>query len=79
MQIVASGPNEAWPHFVYTFLKLIHMARARILLQTPYFIPEESMLNALRIAALSGIDVRIMIPAEGGSSIRPLGFALLCR
>ncbi|MDQ0875226.1 cardiolipin synthase [Paenibacillus sp. V4I3] len=64
MQIVASGPNEAWPHFVYTFLKMIHMAKCRILLQTPYFIPEESMLNALRIAALSGIDVRIMIPEK---------------
>ncbi|NOU76793.1 cardiolipin synthase [Paenibacillus sp. LMG 31458] len=64
MQIVASGPNEAWPHFVFTFLKMIHMAKSRILLQTPYFIPEESMLNALRIAALSGIDVRIMIPEK---------------
>ncbi|MEC0270914.1 cardiolipin synthase [Paenibacillus anseongense] len=64
MQIVASGPNEEWPHFVYTFLKMIHMAKKRILLQTPYFIPEESMLNALRIAALSGIDVRIMIPEK---------------
>ncbi|OCT14513.1 cardiolipin synthase [Paenibacillus pectinilyticus] len=64
MQIVASGPNETWPHFVYTFLKLIHMAKNRILLQTPYFIPEESMLNALRVAALSGIDVRIMIPLK---------------
>ncbi|MFD0694734.1 cardiolipin synthase [Paenibacillus sp. GCM10027628] len=64
MQIVASGPNEAWPHFVYTFLKMIHSAKRRILLQTPYFIPEESMLNALRIAALSGIDVRIMIPQK---------------
>ncbi|WP_315971386.1 cardiolipin synthase [Paenibacillus sp. N3.4] len=64
MQIVASGPNEAWPHFVFTFLKMIHMAKSRILLQTPYFIPEESMLNALRIAALSGIEVRIMIPQK---------------
>jgi cardiolipin synthase A/B len=64
MQIVASGPNEAWPHFVFTFLKMIHTAKSRILLQTPYFIPEESMLNALRIAALSGIDVRIMIPQK---------------
>lgn len=64
MQIVASGPNETWPHFVYTFLKLIHMAESRILMQTPYFVPEESMLNALRVAALSGIDVRIMIPMK---------------
>lgn len=64
MQLVASGPNETWPHFVYTFLKLIHMAESRIMLQTPYFIPEESMLNALKVAALSGIDVRIMIPEK---------------
>ncbi|RTE11113.1 cardiolipin synthase [Paenibacillus whitsoniae] len=64
MQIIASGPNETWPHFVFTFLKLIQMAESRILLQTPYFIPEESILNALRIAALSGIDVRIMIPQK---------------
>ncbi|MCD1260320.1 cardiolipin synthase [Paenibacillus athensensis] len=64
VQIVASGPNEEWPHIAYTFLKMIHAAKRTILLQTPYLIPDESLLNALKVAALSGITVKVMIPQK---------------
>src|SRR5690606_1023209 len=62
MQIIASGPDQKWSHIGNNHLKMIHAAKHSIYLQTPYFIPDESLQNALRIAALSGIDVRVMIP-----------------
>ena len=40
------------------------MAQNHIYIQTPYFIPDESVLDALKIAASSGVDVRVMIPCK---------------
>src|SRR5690606_32585553 len=62
MQIVSSGPDEEWEQIKDGYLKMINMAEEYIYIQTPYFIPDPSFYDAVRIAALSGIDVRIMIP-----------------
>lgn len=62
LQIVSSGPDSDWEQIKIGYLKLIHMAKKYIYIQTPYFIPDTSFLDAIKIAALSGIDVRIMIP-----------------
>ena len=62
MQIVSSGPDEEWEQIKDGYLKMINMAEKYIYIQTPYFIPDPSFYDAVRIAALSGIDVRIMIP-----------------
>lgn len=62
MQIVSSGPDEEWEQIKDGYLKLINMAKKSIYIQTPYFIPDASFYDAIRIAALSGIDVRVMIP-----------------
>ena len=62
IQIVSSGPDSEWEQIKYGFLKLINSAKNYIYIQTPYFIPDESVLDALKIAALSGVDVRLMIP-----------------
>ena len=62
MQIVSSGPDSEWEHIKYGYIKMISYARDSILIQTPYFIPDASLLDALRIASLTGKDVRIMIP-----------------
>lgn len=62
MQIVSSGPDADWPTIKNGYLKLLMSAKRYIYIQTPYFIPDYSFLNAIEIAALSGIDVRIMIP-----------------
>ncbi|MCS7459545.1 cardiolipin synthase [Paenibacillus doosanensis] len=64
VQIVASGPHSARQQIKNGFIKFIFEAQRRIYIQTPYFIPDDSLLNALKIAALSGIDVRIMIPRK---------------
>lgn len=62
LQIVSSGPDSEWEDIKDGYLKMIFLAKEYIYIQTPYFIPDTSMLDALRIACLSGVDVRIMIP-----------------
>ncbi|MFJ7935009.1 cardiolipin synthase [Sporosarcina sp. NPDC096371] len=62
MQIVSSGPDSEWEQIKDGYLKMIFIAKKYIYIQTPYFIPDISFLDALRIACLSGVDVRIMIP-----------------
>ncbi len=64
IQIVSSGPDTRWNPIKDGYLKLINSARESICIQTPYFIPDESVADALRLAALSGVDVRIMIPCK---------------
>ncbi|QZY54904.1 cardiolipin synthase [Crassaminicella profunda] len=64
IQIVSSGPDSEQEQIKNGYLKMIHSARKSIYIQTPYFIPDESILAALRIAALSGADVRLMIPSK---------------
>ncbi|WP_408057155.1 cardiolipin synthase [Ureibacillus acetophenoni] len=61
-QIVSSGPDADWPAIKNGYLKLLMSAKRYIYIQTPYFIPDSSFLNAVEVATLSGIDVRIMIP-----------------
>lgn len=64
MQILSSGPDTKWNNIQYGYFKMITEADKNIFIQTPYFVPDDSIFEALRIAALSGIDVRIMIPAH---------------
>jgi len=64
MQIVSSGPDCRWPNIRDGYIKMIAAARKSIYIQTPYFVPDDSICETLRIAGLSGIDVRIMIPAN---------------
>jgi len=64
IQVVSSGPDARWNQIKEGYLKMINSARETLLIQTPYFIPDESVSDALRIAALSGVDVRIIFPAR---------------
>jgi len=64
LQIVSSGPDSRWNQIKEGYLKLVSNATESIYIQTPYFIPDDSINDALRIAALSGVDVRIMIPCK---------------
>lgn len=62
MQVVVSGPDEEIDQIKNGYLRMISQARKSVYIQTPYLIPDLAVLDALRTAALSGIDVRIMIP-----------------
>ncbi|MCY6483545.1 cardiolipin synthase [Clostridium aestuarii] len=62
VQIVSSGPDSEWEQIKNGYLKMIQSAKKNIYIQTPYLVPDDSITEALKIAALSGVDVRIMIP-----------------
>ncbi|MER1958050.1 MAG: cardiolipin synthase [Solibacillus sp.] len=62
LQIISSGPDTEWEVIKNNYLRLITNAKRYIYIQSPYFIPDESFFDAIRVASLSGIDVRIMIP-----------------
>ena len=62
MQIVSSGPDSPEQQIKYGFLKLINTAKKTLYIQTPYLIPDDTILDSLKIAVNSGVDVRIIIP-----------------
>ncbi|WMM25710.1 cardiolipin synthase [Tissierella sp. MB52-C2] len=64
IQIVSSGPDSKWPSVKDGYLKMISNAREKIYIETPYFIPDDSIFEALKLAGLSGLDVRVMIPCK---------------
>ena len=64
IQVVSTGPDASLQKIKLGLIKMISMAKKSVWIQTPYFIPDESVQEALSIAALSGVDVRIMIPSK---------------
>ena len=72
MQFVTSGPTDNWENIELLFNKAISSAKKSIYIQTPYFLPTNSLMQALQTAALSKIDVRIMIPKKSDSKILTL-------
>ena len=67
MQMMSSGPTNRWNNISIVFLRAISLSTQRIYIQTPYFLPSEPLLKALQSAALSGVDVRLMIPRRPDS------------
>lgn len=64
VQIISSGPDTTTRQIRDNYLRLISKAVKSIYIQTPYFIPDESVFDALMIAVRSGIEVNIMIPCK---------------
>jgi cardiolipin synthase len=62
--IVASGPADSLETCSLMFVQAIHMAKERIWIASPYFVPDGQVLSALKLAALRGVDVRILIPEK---------------
>ena len=62
IQIVSCGPDSSKEEIKQGYLKMISSAKKNIYIQTPYFVPDASILETLKTAVLSGVDVRIMIP-----------------
>jgi Phosphatidylserine/phosphatidylglycerophosphate/cardiolipin synthases and related enzymes len=63
LQIVSSGSDSAWSSIGQGYSSMIGNAQKRIWITTPYLVPGSAILNELRIAAMSGVDVRILIPS----------------
>ncbi|AOZ93185.1 cardiolipin synthase [Paenibacillus crassostreae] len=64
VQMIASGPDNERRVLRNLFFAMITSAEKSVWLATPYFIPDDDILTALKVAALSGIDVRILFPAK---------------
>ena len=64
VQIVSCGPDTQWEPIKKGFIALINSAAETIYIQSPYFVLDESVMEALKIAALTGVDVRVMIPCK---------------
>jgi cardiolipin synthase len=62
--LVSSGPADPQETGSLYFTALIHAARQRLWLSTPYFVPDSAVMAALQLAVLRGVDVRVMIPAR---------------
>ena len=69
IQLVTSGPMSDWNNIALMMLNAISNAKKCVYLQTPYFLPTEALLKALQTSALSGVDVRIMIPQRSDSTM----------
>jgi cardiolipin synthase A/B len=60
-QIVASGPDTDWEGIRQVFFTALSTAERKVYIETPYFVPDESIIMALKTAALSGLDVRLIV------------------
>jgi len=68
-QIVSSGPDSDLPNILYSIIQAVNSAQKEVLLTTPYYIPDISLQEALIIASLSGIDIKLLVPKDGDSKV----------
>jgi len=64
IQTVTSAPLAAYPEIMQGYLRIILAAKRYIYIQTPYFLPTDAVFFALKTAAASGVDVRVMVPRK---------------
>ncbi|MDQ0162444.1 cardiolipin synthase [Bacillus alveayuensis] len=64
VQLIAGGPDNKWEVIKNLFFSMICSAKDSIWIASPYFIPDEDIKTALKVAALSGIDVRLLVPKK---------------
>lgn len=69
VQIAAGGPDYTTPTILYSLLQAIHNAEKYIYATTPYYIPDESLQNALCVMAKSGVEVKLLVPYKSDSKL----------
>jgi cardiolipin synthase len=69
VQIVASGPDQEWESMQKLFFTAITLAERRLEITTPYFVPDEPILAAIANAALRGVEVELVVPAQSDSRV----------
>ncbi|MEX1367971.1 MAG: phospholipase D-like domain-containing protein [Nannocystaceae bacterium] len=76
MQVIASGPDLPLVSTISAqFSAAIASATRRVWLSTPYFVPDEPLMQVLRIAAMRGLDLRLLVPAPRHNDVRIIGWA----
>lgn len=68
-QIVTSSPISPWPDIMQGYVRIILQAHRYVYLESPYFLPTEPVLFAIRTAALAGVDVRLIVPRHGDAKL----------
>jgi cardiolipin synthase len=71
VQILTSGPDSQWAAIRQLYAFMIVSAQRRVYIQTPFFIPDTTLAEALRTAAFSGIDVKVMVSARPSGNRLP--------
>lgn len=64
LQIASSGPDSSWASIHQAYFSAINSAREKVYITTPYLVPDEGILLALKTAALRGVDVRLLVPIK---------------
>jgi cardiolipin synthase len=68
VQIAASGPDSDIPTIMFSLIQTIGLAEEELLITSPYFIPGESILDAINVAARSGVKVQLLVPGKSDSA-----------
>ena len=68
-QIVTSSPISQWPDIMQGYVRIILQAHRYVFMESPYFLPTEPVLFAMRTAALAGVDVRLIVPRHGDAKL----------
>ncbi len=68
-QVVTSSPVSEWPNIMQGYVSILLSAKHYVYMETPYFIPTEPILSAMRTTALSGVDIRLMVPRHSDSKL----------
>lgn len=68
-QVVTSSPITHWPDIMQGYVRVLLEAKRYVYMETPYFLPTEPVLFAMRTAALAGVDVRLIVPMHSDSRI----------
>lgn len=68
-QVVTSSPIAPWPDIMQGYVRILLSAKKYVYMETPYFLPAEPVLFAMRTAAIAGVDIRLMIPRHGDSRV----------
>ena len=63
-RVVTSGPDQDIEKLEFAMLQAVSCARARVLVMTPYFLPDDRLAAALSLAAMRGVSVEVIIPAH---------------
>lgn len=69
VQIVASGPDSNYPTILHQYLKLINTAEDSIYIANPYFMPTRPLLEGIKMAALAGVKIKLLVPEKSDSKL----------
>lgn len=79
LQVVPTGPDQPTEHFQHLMVEAIHSAQNRVTITSPYFIPDEPLMCALRLAAARGVQVEVIVPDRSDHWIVDAAGRFYCR